>query len=488
MKKVNISKNNQKKIKHEHRMAKGTIYLMIAQVIFLGSGYVIHFELARMVSAEEYGRFGVILSLLLLTQVFLGRGVPEAVTKYIAEGRDVKEVFKKGMKIQIIFSFIIFFLIVILSPLLANILNDKKLTTYIIIIAFLIPIRGTLNIYRGFFTGLRQFNKVVINRVLNVILKVPLALIFIYIGLSVPGAILGYIIAAILVLLLYIKWIEIQIPGKMVSYHDLIYFSFPIIIFSISYLFISNIDLFFVKSILESDKAGYYTAARTIGYIPYLASTALTFTLLPSIAKSYSEKNDRLTTSYIENSYRYTLMLIVPITVLIGIMSSKILTLFYPNDYKDASLALSIFIIGISFLVFFIISGTILMAIGKQKIPMRIGLLLVILSFILNYWLINIWDMNGAAFSTTITCLIGMIVSLFYVKQIFGIIMSVRSFVNIIISISPSLLLGYCFAISGLFIILWIIILFLIYVGMLFLIKEINKEDIDIMKSFVSRK
>ena len=61
--------------KNEHKLAKGTFFLMISQIIFLGSGYIIHFGLARIVSPAEYGRFGIILSLLMISQIFLNMGI-----------------------------------------------------------------------------------------------------------------------------------------------------------------------------------------------------------------------------------------------------------------------------------------------------------------------------------------------------------------------------------------------------------------------------
>jgi len=469
-------------------MAKATFYLMVAQVVFLGSGYVIHFAVAGMVSPEDYGRFGVVLSILMLAQVFLARGVPEATTKYIAEGRDTEEVFRKGMRIQAKFSLGIFFLIILISPAVAFLLDDSKLVLYIIVCAFLIPIRAILNIYRGVFTGLRQFRKTYVLSFINSGVRVPLVLVLVIIGLSVPGAITGYILASSICLILAVSWRDEKTSGPGVSNHDLIHFSYPVIIFSFSYLLISNLDLFFVKSLLGSEDAGYYTAARTISFTPYVAASALTFTLLPSIAKSYSEKNEELTRSYIEKSFRYTLLLIVPLAALITVMAPGILLLFYPSEYEAASSALGILIIGISFLVFFIISGTILTAIGKQRIPMMIGLLLVPVICILNYVMVQLWDMEGAACATTIACFTGTLMGLFYVKRIFGVLMSSKSFARIIVSVLPASILGYAFPLEGLLIVPWAVFLLFTYAGMLILTREVEKYDLSILKSFAMKK
>ena len=97
-------------------MAKGTLHLMIAQVVFLVGGYIIHFGLARIVSPAEYGRFGVTLALLQILQIFLVKGIPEAVTKFIAEGKDIKQTNRISFKIQLVLSFSIFVMLISLSP------------------------------------------------------------------------------------------------------------------------------------------------------------------------------------------------------------------------------------------------------------------------------------------------------------------------------------------------------------------------------------
>ena len=119
--------------KSEHHMAKGTLYFMIAQVIFLMSGYVIHFGVARMITPEEYGRLGVILAILMMTQIFLQKGIPDAVVKYISEGRDSRIVKKKALKVQLILSFIFTIVLISIAPIISNLLNDNELTNYIYI-------------------------------------------------------------------------------------------------------------------------------------------------------------------------------------------------------------------------------------------------------------------------------------------------------------------------------------------------------------------
>ena len=84
-------------------LARGTIYLMSAQLIFLISSYAVHFGLGRYLGPELYGTFGIILSLLTICRVFVEPGTVRAISKYTAERKELAVAIKnQAIKIQII--------------------------------------------------------------------------------------------------------------------------------------------------------------------------------------------------------------------------------------------------------------------------------------------------------------------------------------------------------------------------------------------------
>ena len=479
----NSSNQTRNPPEHEHRMAKGTLYLMIAQVIFLGSGYIIHFGLARMVSADVYGRFGVILSILTLTQIFLLQGIPEAVTKYIAEGRDSRIVTKKATELQFIFSLILFFGLLLLAPYIAEILHDEKLTNYLRFVSFIIPIRAMSSLYRGVLNGFEAFGKTTIGEIMNSFPRVIFVFLFVYLGFELFGVIGGYIVGSFLALLVFaILSRNLSESGNSIGNKELINFSYPIIIFAFFFSLIPSLDLLFVKSLIEEGAmAGYYTAARTIPTIFGVVSMGLTITLLPSISKSYQEKNIALTKSYINNSLRYALMILLPSAFIFSATSSELLSFLFGAEYSKAGGAFSILVFGWLFLYMFLIMSSIINGSGKTKIPMYISLFILPICIFSNYFLIPIFGLKGAALATTITCLIGISFTSFFVYRIFGAFMKPKSTIKIIGASSLVFIISWFIKFDGFFLIGEYITLFGIYFGLLFLIKEIKKEDIDLV-------
>jgi stage V sporulation protein B len=476
---------------NEHLMAKGTLHLMVAQAVFLVGGYIIHFGLARIVTPSDYGRFGVTLAILQILQIFLVKGIPEAVTKYISEGKDTKKTNSISFKIQLSLSFSIFVIIIVLSPFIADILNDDKLMWYIIIISLVIPIRAIYSIYTGYLIGLREFKKVGIIYNINYISRVLFVFLFILIGFGILGALGGIICGSMLSLFFsyYLTRKKEDIIGKNISSKEIIRYATPMIIFSATYLILMNLDLLFIKSFLNNPiNAGYYTAARMISSIIFIVFFGLSISLLPSISKSVSKKDIIQIRSYIHLSLRYMLMIIVPICIIIGIYANGFITLFYPDEYGLASSSLSLLIIGTALITIFVIFGTIINGAGKPKISMCIGGISVIIFIILNYILVPRYGMEGGALSTCIIGLITMIISGILVYKYFKALVEIKSFFKIFIGGLIIGGIGFFIDTDGLSLILWTFVLLAIYIFILYLLKEIKKEDIKLAKAILMKK
>lgn len=485
----NSSKQNRNPPVHEHHLAKGTLYLMIANVIFLSSGYIVHFGLGRYLGPKEYGTFGVILSLLAITQIFLQNGVSQAVSKYIAEGKDIAQVKNEGMKFQILFSFVIFIIYFSSAPLLADLLNDVGLTNYIRLSAFVLPIRAVTEIYKGTLVGVRAFDKRAKTTAFYAVTKVLVVFVLVAIGLAITGVIIGYIIATFAALILAKHWCAFNKSrlsdkiGDTFVKGTIIKFAFPIILFAFAYTAIMNIDLLFVKAfVIGEAKIGFYTSAWAIASLPFSIFFAVSCTLLPSISRSTSMNEDEQTRSYINHSLRYLLMILLPVTLLISATSKSLLSLAYTPKYSQGGDALSILIFGITFLTVFVTLATIITGSGKPKVSMGIALSLVPICIALNSVLVPRYQLEGAALATTLTAFIGMSVALVYVARRFRALINPISFVRICAASLTVYFIAIWYSVSGIWMIGWYGLLFLVFVALLRVFKEIKKEDIGMIK------
>ncbi len=468
------------------KMAKGTVWLMGAQISFLLGGYIIHFGLGRMLGPADYGTFGIILSLFAIVRIFLQGGVPQAVTKYVSEGRSVYWAKKNAYIIQSIVVILCFIVIFVFAPYIASLLGDISLSHYIRLMSLMIPINGIYQIYLSIINGKKLFLKVASIKIIYSFLRPVMVFAFVLLGFAVFGALSGLIIAvlfALLFSLFVMRKIEDKSTKIPIGLKEMFWFFLPLVVLSVMITSIRSLDMLFVKSLMREGRfVGYYTSAWAVSALPITVFTAISFTILPSVSSSIAKNNLDLTRSYIRNAIRYTTMILLPITLLVVANPGKLLAFFYTQEYKLGGGALRILIMGMLFFTIFFMFNTTIIAMGKPKIPMAIVLFLLPIDIILNYIFIPIYGLEGAAFTTTLISFIGMCVTACYLfKKIGGIVDSI-SCLRLLAASAFIFTIAIFITTSGWFLIIIYVVLLLGYIGLLWILKEIKEDDIRLLK------
>lgn len=470
-------------------MGRGTLYLMVAAGVFLVSGYVTHFWLGRYLGPEKYGLFGIVLALMTIADLLLISGWPQGASKYIAEDNArLGSIVRAGNRLQVVISLIVFALVFGLAGFIADWLGDPALTPYIRISAFVIPFYALRAIYSdGYLNGLKQFGKQAKVRICSSIVRVAAVFALVLLGLGVKGAILGYLVAALLGFVLalrYLGWVQ-RSPTSF-QYSKLLKFGLPATMFAAILLLIMNVDLFVVKAIAPgAASAGYYTSAATIARLPYFLFAALGLTLLPSISRATSTANIELAASYIRESMRYMLMLLIPVVLLISATSADLLTLVYSSRYVEAAEPLSILAFGIGFLSIFFVLANVIMGSGRPGVVLGMALLLVGLDIGLNILLVPKYGLEGAAWATTTTGFLGMCAASLYVLWKFKALVSAISLARICLASGVIYAIALQVSLSPLWLPPIYIGLLALHVGLLWLMRELKREDLETFKRIV---
>jgi stage V sporulation protein B len=307
---------------------------------------------------------------------------------------------------------------------------------------------------------------------------------------GVKGAVSGYIAAPLFIFAIalicdiiithryfpHVKQVKadrIDFSGKTI-----LAYAWPLTLFLLFYEFILTLDLYFVKSLLQSDYlTGIYNAAITVGRIPYYLFYALTIILLPAISKTTAERDTEETESLVNKSLRLMTLILFPLVTLMIAYSAQILRLFYGSKYLEASAPMNIFTVGVGFLTVFYVLSFALNGANLVKIPMKLSFFGFLGMIVLNFLLIPKWELIGAALSTTIISFLLMMAILFFTKKHFNVHIPLRTFFFSLVasltifSLSRLLPLGSLnFIISG-------IILFFGYFAILRIFDELKPSD-----------
>ena len=470
-------------------MKKGLLYLMVSRIVWIASGFAIHVGLGRLLGPEQYGIFGVIISLISVTYLVLGNGIRQAVTKYIASDLRLAGVIKTtGLKIQTILCLMFGGAFFLLSRPIAILLGDDTLASFIKLSAFIIPPIGILFVYMGSLEGVKQFGKWATISMMYAILKVFFVFLLVLLGLKVYGAIIGLILAVFFTAMVGGFFCRGLQNGRHFDTVVLIKFAIPVSLFFIAFALLMHIDILFAKAILVDDtKIGFYTSAQALSRIIYFVFAAFSTVLLPSISSAIANSDLELIKKYIKQSLRYMLMLLIPTCFIMSATSDRILTLFYSSTYAEAASPLSILVFGVSFLSMSLVLSTIMQGYGTPNVPLVIFSILVPLHACLLLVMIPRLELLGAALATSLTCFTGFVISCSFIYKEFTTLLSIRSLLKIISASIITYFIALQFSFSGFLLPCYYFGLFALYFFILLTLKEISDDDISFARGMFSR-
>ncbi|MAG50422.1 hypothetical protein CL621_02140 [archaeon] len=467
-------------------LGKSVKYLGIANLMFYFFGYLTYLILGRVLGPAKFGIYGIIISLVTVVNMVVARGFCRAVTKFISEKSEKAEIIKRNiLNFQVVMSLVVFALFFIFAKWIALLFNDISLTPYIRIASFAFISFPLYSIFVAYISGLKKFKQQAILHGIYSILKFVLIIGLVLIWHSILWGIIGFVLSSTIMFILCFFIYGLGKKEKYITIERTLKFAVPITILGLFTLLLPETSLYLIKSLSESGisntLAGYYTAISTIAKTPLYFIFPLSIVLFPLISESTAFKNTKRVRTYIKSGLRYSLMILVPLTLLISATSKEIIKLLYSETFiENISVAptLSILIIGLGFFALFNLFITIISGSGKPKISMFIGGIILILNIILNFIFIPQKGLVGAALATSISVFIGFVISSVYIIKKFNVFTYKKSIIKIMLSgfIIYFVAKNY-FLVGGFWLIIKYLIIAVMYILLLIILKELKKKD-----------
>jgi len=124
--------------------------------------------------------------------------------------------------------------------------------------------------------------------------------------------------------------------------------------------------------------------------------------IFPVMSRFYKKSHESLKFAF-ERSFKYLLIISIPIAILTTFLATQIILFIYGNDYIPSIIALQILIWTIIFMFLNGLAGNLLGSINKQPVVTKITFVGVISNILLNIILIPKFSYVGASFATVIT-------------------------------------------------------------------------------------
>jgi len=391
----------------------GTFSLFIANIVYMLSGYGANIFLAKTLGVANYGIYAVVVSLISLVIMIFSSGLNGAISRLISKNQEKSEEIKKaGFKLSAISGIVLFTTYFLSADIIAQILNDSSLGSLIRISSIMIPIYFLYPVFLGYFNGLQKYSEQAIITISYSITKFCLIFLLVLLGFSVLGAVIGFAIAPLSVLIAGSYFSKTKKTKKVFNMLKILKLAIPITIFSFLFESSFTLSLFSVKSILIHNYfVGQYSAILQVARLPYYLTMALSGALFPLVSESFSNKKIVELRSHLIKTSKYFVFFILTTAIIIFVFSFQILSVFFGEEFALASPSLQILSLASVFVALFYILCIILIAIEKEKYSVTISFSVLIIAWLSNLILIPLFSLSGAALATFVAFFSGSVIA-----------------------------------------------------------------------------
>ena len=464
--------------------AHGVIFLSIATAAALLGGYVFHVVAARWLPAAEYGSFVVVLSIITWAENLQGAalsGPAKAVSEdhrriYAALRLSVKWFLPSGVTAGI--------LLLVAAPFIASGLGDRALTTLLVLAAVEIPLTAVLRLTARFSKAMRCY--AVSSAVYSVysLGRTVLGCSLIVLGLGAFGGIAGQVAATavaaglgVFLLLRAIRGLDkVEYPQMLTRSASWAGYSF---VYAVAMSTLITMDMWCVKGLIpNAAQAGFYGAAFALARTPKFLIQPVTGAVFPRVSQALTQNRCDLAADVTKQSFRILFIVLVPLCVLVGESATEIINFLFSDRYSSAGSPLIILMAALSVYAFFQLLMSLTSAADRPGLRMAFSLVLVPIGLVLNFLLIPIHGIIGAAQATLITMSIGVLVTFRFVLRCTG--AKIPGWTVFRCAISGMLVYGAASLWSAYdwMLIPKLAIMGMIYIAVLFIIGELGKKEI----------
>jgi O-antigen/teichoic acid export membrane protein len=399
----------------------------ISNVATKASGIILLPIYTKYFSVEEFGRLGLLLAIItiMIQVVILGQG--QSLLRFVnqKENTEIKKSVLFSLSILILIISIIFVLIgEAAAPYLANIFGNYESYYPSLRISIYIVAASVLN--NIFQNKLRADEKSVFYTTLNLVKLIVMLIVAIYfivhLKFGIDGVLYGQLISELFVLIIIlppmIRQMEFKYNVAIVS--SSLKFGIPLIFSALSMTLLNISDRFLIKFLADESALGLYELGyRVAGILNMFFIMPLSLTLLPVAYKIYKQPGDK---EYYQKIMTYVTYVLVWGALFLSVFSRELITLFSSNNSFIPSFeVVPVILFSYVFFGMSLIASLGFYLVGKTSYVAVITIVSALLNIGLNFILIPIYGIMGAAINTLVAFLFLYFISLIVSNKFFKI-------------------------------------------------------------------
>ncbi|HZH71850.1 MAG TPA: lipopolysaccharide biosynthesis protein [Mariniphaga sp.] len=262
-----------------------------------GGQFVIGIILTRLLSPEDFGLIGMITIFIVIGQSLTNSGFGQAlIQKKNADSIDFSTVYY----FNIVASLLIYFILFISAPLIANFYNQPQLVLLIKVICLSFVIDALGRIHLVYFEKNLDFKSQSIVGIISVLVAGVVSITMAYTGFGVWALVAHTVIKSLVTTILFwwiSKW-RPMLAFSRTSLKTLFGFGSKILLAGLMNSIFQNIYYLIIGRVFSAQSLGYYTRAAQFKDMPVLTLTSVIQKVTFPVFSEIQDDNEKLVSGY----------------------------------------------------------------------------------------------------------------------------------------------------------------------------------------------
>ncbi len=479
--------------------------ISLAALIFSNLAlYLMRLVLARALTPEEYGLLFLAISIVSIIMgvitLSLEGGVQRYVPYYLAKNdmRKVRGSVISSLKISLPFSIIVFLALFIFADQISVLVfHDPSLSVVIRILSLTLPFYVIYKMFSSLMIGFKMIKYDAyswsVGRPLFTLIFLSLSMLL---GFGLAGAtagyMMGYVMAGVLAFVFAEKMVYPVISSRIKAENmnrKLLAFSLPLVVFGVMWNVMTKVDTIMLGSLKSSFDVGLYQTSVPTAQFLFMIPSALGALFLPVISELLSkDKGENIGTVYSTVS-KWVFYINLPLLLLFVMYPNAVINTLFGAEYIVAGNSLRILSIACFIFAMGMLSGNIISLYEKTKYFILNSGVCLAIGIAMNYILIPIYGIDGAATANLITLAVYTAMVIYEARLFSGHLPFNRHTLNSLAAGVISILAVY-FSTKVMFaeLTIWVLApMFIVFVALyallLLVFRGLGKEDIMILKA-----
>ena len=468
------------------KIAANTFFLSASSIVNLGISLVTTSLIAKSIGAELYGRYSFGLNFILLFSVLANFGLISLFVRDVACGKRDAKVIKDILWLKFILGFLTIGTIVV-STIVLDYQPETRQVIYILCGGLFFQI-----LYETLLAVYQALEKMHTMAALSVGFRVICGIVVvfsIYSGIGFLGIVFAFSIGNFLIfcITLAMVWRLLKLGAASVHpeiWKELVTAGLPFYLSALLTMTYAKINVIILSKMVSERDLGFFFAASNLVESLYFLPAAFNAAIFPAFSRLHAESFAALRSTYVKVT-KYLVIVSTGVatgTVLVG---ERIVFIIYGGEFGFTAVILNVLIFFWVATLFSQAQSMLLFSIKKEReqaVIMGVGCFVSIFS---NIVLIRYWGIIGAAYSAVIT------------ESVVVLMISIVLWKSRLTFSMPVGVLGVSVGIVGMIGVVKLLLEAntflaiagggLTYIGLLFVLKGFDSEDISYIRSLIRR-